>query len=143
MKPLILSLFSVFVFTTAQAVITEGVDYTVLSKPQAVSNPKMVEVIEFFGYFCPHCRDFDPIISKWATNLPKNTLFRKEHIVWDDNMAASARMFYVINQMGVARKATVNTAAFNTMAARQDFNSADVRKTFATSQKLDPIALET
>jgi thiol:disulfide interchange protein DsbA len=142
MKPLILSLLTLFAFNTAQAVITEGVDYTVLSKPQAVSNPKSVEVIEFFGYFCPHCKDFDPFISKWATTLPKNTIFRKEHIVWQDNMEAAARMFYVINQMGPARKGAVNTAAFNTMAARQDFNSADVRKTFATSQKLDPVALE-
>ena len=142
MKPLILSLFTVFAFNTAQAAITEGVDYTILSKPQAVSNPKTVEIIEFFGYFCPHCHDFDPIISKWATTLPKNTAFRKEHIVWQESMEASARMFYVINQMGPARKGGVNTAAFKTMAARQDFNSVDVRKTFATSQQLDPASLE-
>jgi thiol:disulfide interchange protein DsbA len=142
MKPLILSLFTVFAFNTAQAAITEGVDYTILSKPQAVSNPKTVEIIEFFGYFCPHCHDFDPIISKWATTLPKNTAFRKEHIVWQESMEAAARMFYVINQMGPARKGGVNTAAFKTMAARQDFNNVDVRKTFATSQQLDPASLE-
>ena len=32
-----------------------GVEYKVLGKPQPTEAGKKIEVIEFFGYFCPHC----------------------------------------------------------------------------------------
>jgi thiol:disulfide interchange protein DsbA len=41
--------------------------------PMGVGND--VEVIEFFWYGCPHCRDFEPTITKWASGLPENVTF--------------------------------------------------------------------
>jgi thiol:disulfide interchange protein DsbA len=39
----------------------QGVEYTVLPRPQPTESGKKVEVIEFFGYFCPHCNALDPL----------------------------------------------------------------------------------
>ena len=55
--------------TTAQAQASKpqaGVDYLVLDKtlPTEATAGK-VEVIEFFGYWCPHCNAFEPMLEQW------------------------------------------------------------------------------
>ena len=50
-----------------------GTDFETLSKPVAVDAPKgKVEVIEFFGYFCPHCNSFEPELEQWLQKLPNS-----------------------------------------------------------------------
>ena len=50
---------------------TAGKDYMVLRKPVATSAPAgKVEVIEFFGYWCPHCNTFDPEFNAWMKSAP-------------------------------------------------------------------------
>ena len=45
----------------------EGVNYTVVKPVQPTSAPAgKTEVIEFFGYWCPHCNDFEPVMSDWS-----------------------------------------------------------------------------
>ncbi len=45
----------------------EGVNYSVVKPVQTTDAPAgKVEVIEFFGYWCPHCNDFEPVMSDWA-----------------------------------------------------------------------------
>lgn len=58
-----------FVAATASASPTmpqNGVEYTVLDRPQPAEGGKKVEVIEFFGYFCPHCNALEPVIAAWV-----------------------------------------------------------------------------
>jgi len=45
----------------------EGVNYTVVKPVQPTTAPAgKTEVIEFFGYWCPHCNDFEPVMSDWS-----------------------------------------------------------------------------
>ena len=41
-----------------------GIDYRVLKKPAATETPKgKAELIEFFGYWCPHCNTLAPAME--------------------------------------------------------------------------------
>ena len=45
----------------------EGLNYTVVKPIQPTSAaPGKVEVIEFFGYWCPHCNEFEPTMTDWS-----------------------------------------------------------------------------
>ena len=37
-----------------------------VNPPQPTADTGKIEVIEFFHYGCPHCRDFDPLLEKWV-----------------------------------------------------------------------------
>jgi len=52
-----------------------GRDYAMLSPPQIPETKDKIEVIEFFSYGCPHCNDFNPLVSQWAKQLPANAVF--------------------------------------------------------------------
>ncbi|MDR2260184.1 MAG: thiol:disulfide interchange protein DsbA/DsbL [Azoarcus sp.] len=41
-----------------------------------------IEVIEFFHYACPHCREFDPVVTPWARALPADVAFTQTPVIW-------------------------------------------------------------
>lgn len=87
-------LFGLFFATAlANAAIVQGTDYTLLSNPQPVANPKKVEVIEFFSYHCIHCYELDPTITSWEKKLPADVDFHREQIVWQKPMEGFARFY--------------------------------------------------
>ena len=47
----------------------EGIDYKRIYSENKYKKTKKVEVVEFFGLFCPHCRNFSPVIQQWARNF--------------------------------------------------------------------------
>ncbi|TLY63345.1 MAG: thiol:disulfide interchange protein DsbA/DsbL [Gammaproteobacteria bacterium] len=52
-------------------------DYKTLDPVQYTDSPGKIEVIEFFSYGCPHCNEFYPLVSAWATKLPKDIVFKR------------------------------------------------------------------
>lgn len=44
----------------------EKVDYTILDQPAS----KQPEVTQFFSFYCPHCRSFEPVMDKLRAQLP-------------------------------------------------------------------------
>ena len=56
--------------------LTEGVDYTLIAdgKPYRPV-PGKIEVAEVFGYWCPHCAHFDPMLQAWKRKLPASVQF--------------------------------------------------------------------
>ena len=49
----------------------EGTDYVVIANGETFEPANgQVEVVEVFGYTCPHCATFDPLISAWKSRLP-------------------------------------------------------------------------
>ena len=43
--------------------LEEGKDYRRLAKPQATETGKKIEVIEFFSFSCPHCKDISAAVN--------------------------------------------------------------------------------
>ena len=77
-----------------------GVDYQAVPAPQDAEAGKQVEIIEFFGYFCPHCYSLDTPITNWARQHKDKVLLRRVHVKFNDSMNVQQRMFYTLAAMG-------------------------------------------
>ncbi|MDY0013400.1 MAG: thiol:disulfide interchange protein DsbA/DsbL [Rhodocyclaceae bacterium] len=81
--------------------LAQGAPYTVLPTPQPTEAKGKVEVIEFFSYGCPHCHDFDPLLTGWVKNLPKDVNFLRVPITFNrPEWAAYGRIYYALEAMG-------------------------------------------
>ncbi len=54
----------------------EGVHYDVVAE-QATAKP---EVLEFFSFYCPHCKAFEPFAQALDKNLPTGISLKKYHV---------------------------------------------------------------
>ena len=75
--------------------------FVVLNPAQPTDDPSKIEIIEFFHYGCPHCRDFDPLVAAWSRKLPADVSFRHVPAIWNNpQLAALARLFYAAEASG-------------------------------------------
>jgi len=84
----------------AEPRLREGIDYVSLARPAPPSQPG-VEVIEFFSYGCPHCHEFEPVVRKWRSSLPKDVRFRRVPISFGNSKwQAYAKLYLTIESTG-------------------------------------------
>ncbi|MBK6854824.1 MAG: hypothetical protein IPG93_25440 [Burkholderiales bacterium] len=60
----------------------EGRQYTRVGQPVPVAVAGKIEVIEFFGYWCPHCSQLEPVLEPWVKKLPSDVNFRRIPVAW-------------------------------------------------------------
>lgn len=61
-----------------------------------------IEVLEFFHYGCPHCRDFYPLLKEWKKTLPDDVRFTPVPAIWGrEQLRALARLYYAAERAGV------------------------------------------
>ena len=77
----------------------EGIDYKRIYSENKYKKTKKIEVIEFFGLFCPHCRNFSPVITRWAEKLPANVEFKKLHVPFRE--ISHQRLYFTLKKMGL------------------------------------------
>lgn len=75
-----------FAATTSTVQYQEGVHYDVVAET-ATTKP---EVVEFFSFYCPHCKAFEPFAQALEKNLPDGQKLIKNHV--DFLRAASPEM---------------------------------------------------
>src|SRR5437879_610487 len=79
----------------------EGTDYRKIEPPQPATTPGKIEVIEFFSYMCPHCKEFYPLVSTWAAKLPRNVVFRRVPVGFNRPAWTNlARAYYALQVSG-------------------------------------------
>ncbi len=78
----------------------EGVQYVPIQPQPAIGNGEQVEVIEFFWYGCPHCRDFEPTVLAWAAKLPDNVNFVQMPVLFGGAADMHAQVYYALEGMG-------------------------------------------
>lgn len=90
----------------AQAKVPQaGADYAKLRKPAPVDAPAgKIEVIEFFWYSCPHCNAFEPVLNGWAQRLPKDVVFKRVPVAFQDSYLPQQRLFYALEAMDLITK---------------------------------------
>ena len=78
-------------------------EYVRLKNAQPTDSPGRIEVIEFFWYGCPHCDQLETAVDAWEKKLPKDVVFRREHVIWPgrDDTEAHARLFLTLRAMGL------------------------------------------
>ena len=74
----------------------EGEDYTLLDDPIRARTRDAREIIEYFSYRCIHCKNFESILEDWLTEIPKNTSFERQHVVFSSSDELYARTHIVL-----------------------------------------------
>jgi thiol:disulfide interchange protein DsbA len=138
----------------AQALV-EGQNYTRLKNPLPVDSGKKIEVLEFFSYGCPHCRDLDPELQRWQKTLPSDVEFKRVPIDFGrEQWVVLAKIFYTLDALGVEEKMTpevfvalhdkkvplTNETAFFDWAASRGLDRKkveDTYKSFGTTSKFN------
>jgi thiol:disulfide interchange protein DsbA len=79
----------------------EGKDYTRLPQPLPVAVQGKIEVSEFFGYWCPHCRSLEHRLEAWAKKLPPDVAFRRVPVSWQPQHEPYQRLYYALEALGL------------------------------------------
>lgn len=78
--------------------------YERIQPPQPTASAGKVEVIEAFWYGCPHCFDFEPLLSKWVRQLPEYVSFQRLPAIFRKGWEPHARAYYTAELLGVVDK---------------------------------------
>lgn len=63
--------------------------------------PGKVEVVEVFGYTCPHCANFQPVLEPWKSQLPDDVQFTALAAPLGGYWIPYARAFYAARTLGL------------------------------------------
>lgn len=78
-----------------------GKDYTPIVPVQPGEEPGKIEVLEFFSYGCPHCADFEPVLSPWIARQGADVVVRKVPVSFGRAAWANiARLYYALEATG-------------------------------------------
>lgn len=78
-----------------------GKDYTPIVPAQPGEEPGKIEVLEFFSYGCPHCADFEPVLSPWIARQGADVVVRKVPVSFGRAAWANiARLYYALEATG-------------------------------------------
>jgi thiol:disulfide interchange protein DsbA len=80
--------------------LEEGKDYRRLDKPQPTETGKKVEVIEFFSFSCPHCKDMEPHLSAWIKKMPADVQLRRIPAQFSPIWVGTAKVWYTLEALG-------------------------------------------
>jgi thiol:disulfide interchange protein DsbA len=78
----------------------EGKDFTRVQPPVPVAVPGKIEVIEFFGYWCPHCNEFEPTLEAWVRRLRAEVNFRRMPVAWQAMHVPYQKLYFALEALG-------------------------------------------
>ncbi len=114
-----------------------GTDFLKLDKPAPVEAPVgKVEVVEFFWYNCPHCNQFEPALEAWVKKLPKDVMFRRAPIAFQDVFVPQQKLFYALDSLGLVGKLHAKVFAA-VHVEKQNLSSAEAITDWIVKQGLD------
>jgi thiol:disulfide interchange protein DsbA len=80
-----------------------GTDYFMIDPPVHETG-KFINVVEVFGYSCPHCAHFQPYVDAWKKKQPAYVKFSYLPAAFGGIWDAFARAYYTADAMGVLQK---------------------------------------
>ena len=124
--------------SVAQPVVGKaGTDYVVLDNA-APYEPVAgkVEVVEFFGYWCPHCNAFEPELETWLKRLPSNVSFKRVPVAFNQVHEPLQKLYYALESLG--RVGDMQRKVFTAIHADKiNLNSQDAIVAWAVKQGID------
>lgn len=83
---------------------TAGEHFLVLPQAVPTADASKIEVVEAFGYSCPHCNAFEPMLHAWSQQLDNDVSFENMPVVFGRSWEPMARAYYVAELLGVKDK---------------------------------------
>lgn len=77
----------------------EGKDYQRLATPLPAPSGGKIEVVDFFGYWCPHCNAFGPLLDVWAKKLPGDVQLRRNPVAFRDSTIPLQKVYFALDEM--------------------------------------------
>ncbi len=77
----------------------EGAEYHRLQNAQPTDTGKMVEVLEFFWYNCPHCFAFEPSLTGWIKKRGGSIVFRRVPVGFRESFVPQQKLYYTLEAM--------------------------------------------
>lgn len=82
-----------------------GTDYVEIAGGQPFQpGTGKIEVVEVFGYTCPHCASFEPLVAAWKAKLPADVAFTPVAAPFGGYWVPYAKAFYTAEAMGLLGK---------------------------------------
>ena len=82
-----------------------GVEYVEISGGEPFQpTPGRIEVVEVFGYTCPHCATFEPLLQAWAAKQPADVRVVPVAAPFGGPWDPYAKAFFAAQAMGVQEK---------------------------------------
>src|SRR5574343_1910418 len=79
----------------------QNAPYTPIMPAQPTEYAGKIEVLEFFSYGCPHCADFNPLLTAWAAKQPADVVIKKVPITFGRAAWANiAKLYYALEVTG-------------------------------------------
>ena len=83
----------------------EGYNYTVVKPVQPTTAPAgKTEVIEFFGYWCPHCNDFEPVLLDWSKRNDAKVAMVYTPFAFMPAHVNFQKLYYALDALGKERE---------------------------------------
>ncbi len=74
---------------------------TPVSPPQPTEDAAKIEVLEFFSYGCPHCADFNPVLTAWVAKQQGDVVVKKVPITFGRAAwVGIAKLYYTLEVTG-------------------------------------------
>ena len=123
----------------AQGGPVEGKDYLRVAQPVPMTGDK-IEVVEFFGYWCPHCNAFEPALEAWVKKLPATVNFRRMPVAFNAAQEPAQRLYFAIEALGLVD--TLHRKVFAAMHVERKRLDKDAEiADFAKANGVDPAKL--
>ena len=90
---------------SALPTLVEGKDYDLIAQPGPFAPlDGKVEVVEVFGYTCPHCAHFQPLLEAWQARQKADVRFTAVPAVFGGYWDSYARAYYAAEQVGAVAR---------------------------------------
>lgn len=77
-----------------------GVDFIVLERQQPpLEAGGKIEVLDFFGYWCPHCAQFVDDLEVWRRRLASDVAFIHVPVAFNPSETPLSKMFYALQTL--------------------------------------------
>jgi protein dithiol oxidoreductase (disulfide-forming) len=84
----------------AQQQFAEGKEFMRLKNPLPVESGAKIEVLEFFSYGCPHCRDLEEHLGPWIKKVPDNVSFKRVPVAFQPAWTNLGKIVYTLETLG-------------------------------------------
>lgn len=82
-----------------------GEHYRILPQEIRTADPSKIEVIEMFGYWCPHCNNLEVDVVHWKKSLPDDVAFQPVPVIFRKNETEVAKSYYIAKSLGILDQA--------------------------------------